>query len=462
MAVDYNEFIAQTTNRQTALNILRAREREPMHFTSFGDVVGQIKGAISPGVGIALNGDTASRTNTDTLVTNAGATGATTGTALTDTLTRVATVGATNITPSIGVQVTTGTDFKVAANTTDEFYKGILNPIPAATVVHYLRQGFPADLLSYLLIGRLEFSALVTRPDGKQELIPLKTLNNTPDEPAASAEFTAAIRCRRLDYEMKRSDGSSIPITNLASLAPMSPDVLKRLRAKTNADGNVIYELVTPPQNEFTLLLSEPVETECVSTRTMLAQVFESKAAARNLGQASPENAATSANIQALAEPLRGTAEMRPGEGLAGAERDNLGGSGEVNFSSKDYFTRQLPRGHRGDLVIDLTLRSVEGVLYYLGEYVRYPQFSPKLAGPPPCGYCLPIIRIEPASRIPRSMRFVEVTYRGTRYAVPLAGNTLNAEAGRSSQTIGLVQQLLNLNRSAKDLPTTPLVRVLN
>ena len=44
MAVDYNDFVAQTTNRQTVLNILRAREREPMHFTSFSEVFGQIRG----------------------------------------------------------------------------------------------------------------------------------------------------------------------------------------------------------------------------------------------------------------------------------------------------------------------------------------------------------------------------------------------------------------------------------
>jgi hypothetical protein len=48
------------------------------------------------------------------------------------------------------------------------------------------------------------------------------------------------------------------------------------------------------------------------------------------------------------------------------------------------------------------------------------------------------------------------------RYGVPLSGARLSAEAGRSSQTVDLVQQLLNLNRTSKDLPTTPLVRVAN
>jgi hypothetical protein len=111
-------------------------------------------------------------------------------------------------------------------------------------------------------------------------------------------------------------------------------------------------------------------------------------------------------------------------------------------------------------LTIDVTLRSVEGVLYYLGEYIRNDGISPKLAGE--CGYCLPIIRVAPAAAIPREFRFVEVTYRGTQYAVPISGAVLNAQAGRSSQTVDLVEQLLNLNRSSKDLPTTPIVHVVN
>jgi hypothetical protein len=74
----------------------------------------------------------------------------------------------------------------------------------------------------------------------------------------------------------------------------------------------------------------------------------------------------------------------------------------------------------------------------------------------------LPILRVVEVRELLASERFVEVQYRGRRYAVPLSGARLNARAGRSSQTIDLVQQLLNLNRSARDLPSTPLLRVAN
>ena len=462
MAVEYNEFIAQTTNRQTVLNILRAREREPMHFSSFSEVFGTVKGSVSPGINSVLNGDSGSTTATDTLLTNAGPTGALTGTAATDTLTRVANVGATNFTPSLGVAVTTGTDFKLAANAGDEFYKGILNPVPAATVVHYLRQGFPADLLSHLLIGRLDFYAQIVTTDTvtkkeTAELVHLKTITNSPDEPISAVEFGTAIRCRELAYGVTKKETPALPVANLASLAPIPADMIKRLRAVKDNAGKVIgYELTTPSTNEFSLDLSAPKPGQCEQIRDMLTAAFGTETA--KLGIPLTADAQVQAGPQLKA--LQGLS-LFVGDRIAGAEREALRDPGAVKFSSVDYF-RGLPQNKRGDLVIDLTLRSVQGVLYYLGEYVRRPDLSPKLFGQECGGYCLPVLRIEAADRIPRERRFLEVAYRGRRYGVPLAGADLSAESGRSSQTIDIVQQLLNLNRSSKDLPSTPLVRVAN
>ena len=455
MAVDYNDFVAQTTNRQTVLNILRAREREPMHFTSFAEVFGQIRGQGTASIGGAFNGDSGVQTATDTVQTAAGPSGATTGTTTTTTRTLTDNIGATNFTPSLGVQVTTGTDFRVQANATDEFYRGILNPIPAATVVHYLRQGFPADLLSHLLIGRLEFHAELTRPDGTSETVHLRTMNNSPDDPAAGAEFTAAIRCRQLDYAIDRQDARTLPLPDLSGLAPVPNDTIRRIRP---VDGGG-YQLTIPAQTNFNLLLSEPNASRCVELRATLSNAMEQWVRSRSLSPRAPASpSAGSTPVSPSAQALAG--DVQAGElGVAGTNRGPVGGPGEVRFSSKGYFDEHLPEGWRGDLFIDVTLRSVQGVLYYLGEYIRSPD-GPLLEGD--CGYCLPIIRVLPSRAVDRRARFVEVAYRGTRYSVPLSGGRLTPEYGRSSQTIDIVQQLLNLNRRATDLPTTPLLRVTN
>ena len=467
MAVDYNEFVAQTPTRQTVLTVLRAREREPMHFTSFSEVFGQVRGTGTASLGSALNGDTASTTATDTMVANTTAANAPNGGSLTQLRSHVENVGATNLTPQLQLQVTTGTDFRVAANATDEFYKGILNPVSANTIIHFLRQGFPADLLSHILIGRLEFSAVVTAPGGTKEIIPLKTIQNSPDEPIAAAEFAAAIRCRQLAYEMKTVDTKPLPIDTLSSLAPIAPDILKRLEASTDAAGAAHYTLTTPSQTVFTLFLAEPDRAECQTTHDMLMREMGRIVADRQLTPREPASSTLEASAnrggdrksRALASAVSVTAGEGPG---AAGDRERLGQLGEVSFHGADYFNEKLPLGYKGDLIVDITLRSVQGVLYYLGEYVRDEASSPKLAGGDCPGYCLPILRVQPIQDIPRTARFVEVSYRGARYAVPVSGRHLTPLAGRSSQTIDIVQQLLNLNRSAKDLPSTPLVRVAN
>lgn len=468
MAVDYNDFVAQTTNRQTVLNVLRAREREPMHFTSFSEVFGQVRGTGSASVGGAWNGDGSSRTSTTTKAMEGDAAGALAGTSLTETVTDVASMGATNITPSIGVQITTGTDFRITANATDEFYRGILNPVPASTIVHFLRQGFPADLLSHLLVGRLEFSALVRKNGDAGETVLLHTINNNPDEAISAGEFAAAIRCRQLDYTMTATPAQSLPVESLSSLAPISADVLKRIEAVTDeTTGGVRYAVVSPAQNEFGLAMSEPDRQECLHTRRLLSGKLDdwmkrnlAGKPKRSTSKATPEEldgiAPSAKNLPAVARSYSSDSRRDP-------ERQELGRPGEFQFQSKDYFTNKMPEGYSGDLIIDLTLRSVQGVIYYLGEYVRKESTSPKLGGPPCAGiYCMPILRVLPIGDIDANARFVDVTYRGKRYAVPVSGRNLTAEAGRSSQTIDLVQQLLNLNRSSKDLPTTPLVRVAN
>src|SRR5207302_946684 len=115
----------------------------------------------------------------------------------------------TNITPTVGLQVNTGTDFKVAANTTDDFYKGILTPVTPALVVHYLRQGFPADLLSHLLIGRLEYGAEITAPGGKLEKF-FYEIENRPQDPIYAGPVASAIRCLPLDYAVKQIPAKSL------------------------------------------------------------------------------------------------------------------------------------------------------------------------------------------------------------------------------------------------------------
>jgi hypothetical protein len=130
-----------------------------------------------------------------------------------------------------------------------------------------------------------------------------------------------------------------------------------------------------------------------------------------------------------------------------------------------DYFRDLVPAGYRTELLVDVSLRSVEGMINFLGEYVRTANERPLAWGRCDDGKyrpCIPLIVIKPATEAGAVSPFITVDHKGKRYVVPSSGEDIRTGAGFSSQVIGLVQTMLNLHRSAKDLPSTPLVRVIN
>jgi len=101
---------------------------------------------------------------------------------------------------------------------------------------------------------------------------------------------------------------------------------------------------------------------------------------------------------------------------------------------------------------IQLTIRSVDGVIYYLGECLRTHEA------------CEPVdvgtgdrLKIFTLSRQKPKTVFTSAEFHGQRYYVP-AGED---DGGRSSQVIDLIQQLVNLQKSSKDRPATATVRVV-
>lgn len=463
MAIEHNDFVAQTTNRQTVLNILRAREREPMHFTSFQLVAGKVQGTGQLGLNTTLNGDGGSLAQTDTTVTTTGPTGALTTTAVTDTMVDTLTRGATNWVPSAQVSVTTGTDFQIAVNATEEFYRGILGTLSPNILVHYLRQGFPPDLLSHLVLRRLEFTAQILDVDNKLVAeIPLGEYSNSPDEAVKAAQFAELLKCWQLDTKLKPSPAVRVPAPEITKLPGLSADVLSRLRSSVAKDGAISYWLeVSPGRNEHSLALDEVHDQGCTKKGEFEGRV---EAWAR-LQTFAPSAASPSADEAPEADGLVAALVADRSAATQDMVSQGIGGTSDETVSGPaPYLARTLPQGYKARLEIDMTIRSVEGILYYLGEYARNEATSPKLYDEK-CdgdGYCLPVIRVRDASEIRARDRLIDVVYRGRRYAVPLAGQEITRESGRSSQTISLVQQLLNLHRSAKDLPFTPLLRVQN
>ena len=454
MAVEYNEFVAEATNRQTVINILRARSREPLHFTSFSKVLGTARIEGTVGLDIAANGN-----GGEQLPQAGGGTFATSR----------RTLGATNWTPKLGIKVNSGTDFEIGINATDDFWKGITAPVSPATIVHLLRQDWPRDLISYLFIQRIEFAGRITDSGGKVvATLPLSRFVNAPDNETTVDPFTSLMRCRTLDYSLSETARRDLPIAAVSDLSGVATDVLPRMSpAAPPAAG---YNVAIPGRSEFTIALSERRSREfgktgpnedCVRLERTLREAFVNEVERRGL------------NLPGPSQPGAGT---KP---APGADSDSIPGvpnyllapnaaatpSSGAGFTATGYFRDLVPAGYKTELLIDVSLRSVEGLIYYLGEYVRESNKRPMAWGR--CadgsyGECIPLIVVKRDDATDGIDPFISVDYKGERYIVPSSGENIRSEGGHSSQVIGLVQTMLNLYRSSKDLPSTPLVRVIN
>lgn len=457
MAIDHNDFVAETTNSQTVLNILRAREREPMHFTSFSKIAGNVAATGAVSANVLLNGDGGSAQKTTAIAAKSGPGDVLIDQTVTGQDVAGTTLGATNVTPQLSLQVNTGTNFDIAVNANDDFYKGILGTLPNSLLVHYLRQGFPADLLSHLTIGRLEFYAEVTGPNGFAAKPLMLDIRNAPDESEQVSVFAQAMKCRRLSYAPDPQAAKSLPLINPDALSGVAPELIVRLKG---AVEKAPYSLETPARNDFKIALSEPT-ADCQPIREYLATLFQTYAEGKEIYD---PNGGGRTTLPPSDKLLTTTADFLPSDRNLLANSEDLRGQGGATFQAQGFFNRYLKDGYTGDLVIELSFRSIEGVIYYLGEYARNSEPTPKLKGPKCAGdgYCLPIIKIGLASDIQRDRQWVNVRYRGKRYAVPISGAELDEVGGRSSQTVSLVQQLLNLTKTAKDLPSTPSVRIVN
>jgi hypothetical protein len=125
-ALDYNYSVEQAHNRLTLLNILRAKDRRPMHFTRLGQVTGNFTSEAT-GTATASIGrpDTSGDVNTNVVGLESSGTYASS--------------------PSFVIQ---NLDSK-------EFYSGILRPVPPELLQLYWNQGWPKPLLVHMFVGQV-------------------------------------------------------------------------------------------------------------------------------------------------------------------------------------------------------------------------------------------------------------------------------------------------------------------
>ena len=587
MAIDYNTFVADTANSNMVLNILNARDRIPLQFTSVNSINGTLEGTFTAGLGASVNGQS----------TALGAAGDGVGASSALVVEQV-TRGATNYSPSMSINVKSGTVFTVGIDNNKEFFNGIISALPPTTVVALLRQGYPENLLSNLLMSRMTFFAALkpTNPTNEnrkkvRRVLRLYEARNTPDDPEDSYIFAETIMCRMLSYNFKPDnvgkktgkDGQAADPFGLALSALDDDDQCKRARGRIlhyfstamkdagdtlkdeagadvtlaqsrkemiNTKEQIYYEpstaiLLPAILEQRKTQLKGAVSAESLTVREESEEIAQFSQTANGvifklpnyfndyLKEFGPKETLILEDTCQYLKDIYGefvtkskaldpTIELTETTKIGGRNTNQIKKTKRKSKQTKETVKVKnyalcnkdkngkpidaplVSKYRSGDLYIALSLRSVEGIMYYLGEYLRDLDHAPMLASSSSCGKdatqkairCLPVfvalskaelktcqkLLAGPVTLIsslatleercmfakrqgltPENLNsLVKVRHQKATYFVPISGRKLNAVAGRSSQVLGLLHTLLNLNRSSDRAPGTPLVQNIN
>src|SRR6266850_1441639 len=150
-AVDYNKEAEQAQEEVLLLNIVRASLRRPMQFTSLTSITGNasMTGSLNAG---------AAGTRQTPYISLFPLSSAGQGVLSQSTNSAISRLGVQTL--SGNVAMTGGATFTVPVLDTQEFYQGILTPIPLQAFDYYLQQGFPPQVLFDLFVLKIEVTRL--------------------------------------------------------------------------------------------------------------------------------------------------------------------------------------------------------------------------------------------------------------------------------------------------------------
>ena len=317
-----------------------------------------------------------------------------------------------------------GPSFVVNIQNTKEFYQGILQPLPLSTVALLAAEGIPKSLLYTLLISRVTIARIGDLGD-------THTISNDVFRADDYARFVSLMDLL-LDAGISVEQIDPKPIgAPVSARDAASGDVVAKLRAqgltlspRKSRGSTVGYDII--PSSDSYHICFQPASTG----RTL-----------RDAG--------------ALAPVPPALFDDNACGGTAAPQRQR----GVLSLTSA---------GARYELQI--TLRSVEGIIYYLGEIAReelglqtrigtgarVPPFTPMIrVDVPPQSYSQSLFRIEPVGAGTQTLTAV---FQGTRYGVRLSPSGDD----RSTQVMELVLEALALNNSAKDQPAPSVITILS
>lgn len=435
-AVYFNQTVEEAHNEMLLLNVIRAKDRLPMYLTSVSSLNGNLSTSFSAGLGGSY-----SESASDTASSQAAS-----GGALPATMTTLAESTAKGITrgltPSLSGTRSRNPNFTLAVLDGEKFMRGFLSPIQLETFAFFWDQGWPRELLLYLLVQRVE---VVREVDVDQKRTEISIFTNYPPKPEQFEPFAAWVtgflsRDPRVTSRKIESDlGPPLERSEVATLSGLITTFKEGLRLKRTNEQWQLQRV----EDEFGFTLEKSADS--------LPGTATERRYLRLAGPGQTGEAPVDPRQRAVLET-----EFTP-----------------EHFEAIDEQTRE----------VRFLLRSPEAVLYYLGELTRVANRDQGGFVPHVCiqERSQPIFLAVPVSTgCSDSPAVVAETSRGEGYVIPAprrdpdrngcragslelppASYEKMCEAGRSMQALRFLSQLISLQKSAEDLPSPALVRVI-
>lgn len=418
-ADDYNDTVAQVENKMLFKNVIRASQRMPLHFTRIANFDGNLKSSIATGgvtiPTIGVDGGTVSYAASPSFATESN--------------------------PSYKLQVLAS----------DKFFRGVMSPVNIETMRFFSDQGWPVAILMFMFVEAINvtYDDINKNSDGDAEKITLCTIDNYPLHRKRWAEFEAAIRVIRARGEFDKQDKDSdfgpafsaerISVQDLVRIR----DAGFKLQASTNksATKSPGFQVLRGDTSEILEIEVDRFSKELLDS----VRVWSSD---RNRGYCIADNISFLLSDNA---PLP-----------------------EFTVEGQTKTLAAMNRSTKTTLHIELKLRPALNMIYYLGELMRYQELTDQ----PVRSKTLDsrIIKDETPPHDPDLI--VEKIEHDVLFNAPrgfLAGAAINASLngqpfhvpgyprnGRTTQLLTLVRQILALNISSDEFPTSENVTLIS
>lgn len=415
-ADDYNDTVEQVENKMLLKNVIRASKRMPLHFTRISDFSGSLKSTLTSGdltiPTIGVDGGTVSYTATPSVSTESN--------------------------PSYNLQVLAS----------DTFFRGVMTPVDIETMRFFVDQGWPVPVLMFMFVEGIDVTyENKVRKGGKTvtETVKLCEIDNYPLNRNRWREFEAAIRVVEdrgtFRNESNKSDfgpvyaGSNITIEDLVRIKDAG---LKLNELNPAPDGRT----KTLGRQSFQIsrgATSKVLEIDSEQFTTKLLDFVRERSEQQNKGYC-------------FKESTKFLLEKSPKLPI-------------LTIDGEQKNLAELNTGQKTKMHAELRLRPALNMIYFLGELLRYqrvkgtPKTSETLNYEDDPAQTQELVHPEvlfDARRGEVEAPAISATVKGDRYSVPAYPN-----GGRTTQMLTLVRQILALNISSEEFPTSQTVEIV-